>query len=99
MAKNAPYLQTDLHGKTVVFSGGTDGMGKTAVEKLAKLGARIMLLGRSKEKTMAVVKEINEMAQQTDGDAVHYVPCIWRVRRASERQLLSYWRNVPALTY
>jgi len=75
MAKNAPYLQTDLHGKTVVFSGGTDGMGKTAVEKLAKLGARIMLLGRSKEKTMAVVKEINEMAQQTDGDAVHYVPC------------------------
>jgi len=75
MAKNAPYLQTDLHGKTVVFSGGTDGMGKTAVEKLAKLGARIMLLGRSKEKTMAVVKEINEMAQHTDGDAVHYVPC------------------------
>ena len=39
------YLNTNLNGKTIVFTGGTDGMGKAAVEKLAKMGAEIMLLG------------------------------------------------------
>ena len=37
-------------------------MGKAAVEKLAGMGATIMLLGRSKEKTMGVASELNRMA-------------------------------------
>ncbi len=65
-------FQSDLSGKTVVFTGGTDGMGKVAVEKLAKRGATIMLLGRSKEKTMAVVNELNQISNSKN---VHYVAC------------------------
>lgn len=38
---------------TVVFTGGTDGMGKSAVKRLASMGATIMLLGRNSKKTVS----------------------------------------------
>ena len=68
----ADFLNTDLNGTTVVFTGGTDGMGKAAVEKLAQMGAEIMLLGRGKEKTVAVVSELNKIVNKQNA---HYVPC------------------------
>ena len=54
----------DICGKTVVFTGGTDGMGRVAVEKIAKLGARIFLLGRSEIKTKKVMDEIKDSTKQ-----------------------------------
>ncbi len=66
------FLKKDLTNKTIVFTGGTDGMGKVAVQKLAKMGATIMLLGRSKEKTLRVVSELNKIANKEN---THYVPC------------------------
>lgn len=69
---NKDFLNKDLTNKTIVFTGGTDGMGKVAVIKLAKMGATIMLLGRNKEKTTKVVKEVNQIAGK---DNVYYVPC------------------------
>ena len=50
----------DLAGKTVVFTGGTDGMGRVAVERLASMGADICLLGRNMAKTRRVVSELEE---------------------------------------
>ncbi|BDD06640.1 SDR family oxidoreductase [Aureibacter tunicatorum] len=70
--KNKSYLNKDLTGKTIVFTGGTDGMGKAAAQKLAGMGATIMLLGRSKEKTMKVVAELNSIAEK---ESVMYIPC------------------------
>lgn len=64
------FLNMDLSGKTVVFTGGTDGMGKEAVKKIAKMGATIMLFGRSKEKTLAVAKELNEIAKRDNTTVV-----------------------------
>ncbi|TKG91490.1 SDR family NAD(P)-dependent oxidoreductase [Puteibacter caeruleilacunae] len=66
------YLNVDLNGKTIVFTGGTDGMGKVAVKKMAQMGAKIMLLGRDEEKALSVVAELNEIAQKKN---THYVPC------------------------
>lgn len=66
------FLNTDLTNQTVVFTGGTDGMGKVAVKKLALQGATIMLLGRNKDKTMKVVSELNTLIQKEN---VHYIPC------------------------
>lgn len=69
---NQEFLHKNLIGKAVVFTGGTDGMGKIAVMKLAKMGATIMLLGRSPEKTMAVVDELNAIAKKEN---TFYIPC------------------------
>jgi NAD(P)-dependent dehydrogenase (short-subunit alcohol dehydrogenase family) len=62
----------NLKGKTIVFTGGTDGMGKEAVKKLAKMEATIMLLGRNETKTKAVVSELNTISKKEN---THYVHC------------------------
>ncbi|WP_420583669.1 SDR family NAD(P)-dependent oxidoreductase [Ruegeria sp.] len=48
----------DLTGKTIIFTGGTDGMGRVAVERFAEMGADICLFGRNLEKTQRVVDEL-----------------------------------------
>ena len=50
----------DLTGRTVVFTGGTDGMGRVAVERLASMGADILILGRNMAKTRRVAAELEE---------------------------------------
>lgn len=47
----------DLSGKTIVFTGGTDGIGRVAVEMLYKMGANIVLLARNKTKGEDVIRE------------------------------------------
>jgi NADP-dependent 3-hydroxy acid dehydrogenase YdfG len=37
-----------MRGKTVVITGGTSGVGEVAAEKLAQMGARIVLVARDK---------------------------------------------------
>ncbi|BDD03863.1 SDR family NAD(P)-dependent oxidoreductase [Aureibacter tunicatorum] len=75
----------DLKDKTVVFTGGTDGLGKAAVTKLAKMGATIMLLGRNKAKTKAVVSELSAISKKEN---IYYVHCDLAsqksIRKASE---------------
>jgi NAD(P)-dependent dehydrogenase (short-subunit alcohol dehydrogenase family) len=66
------FLNKDLTGKTIVFTGGTDGMGKVAVTKLAKMGAKIMLFGRNESKSKQAIKDIQTASGSNN---VHYVPC------------------------
>ncbi|MDA8017148.1 MAG: SDR family NAD(P)-dependent oxidoreductase [Thermoanaerobaculia bacterium] len=70
--QDVPLENQDLTGKTVVFTGGTDGMGRVAVEKLAKMGAGLVVLGRSESKSKAVVDAIN---QATEPGRAQYVHC------------------------
>lgn len=49
-----------MNGKTVVITGGTSGIGKVAAERLAEMGARIVLVARDKsrgEETLARLRE------------------------------------------
>ena len=39
-----------MKGKTVVITGGTSGIGEVAAEKLAQMGARIVLVARDKSR-------------------------------------------------
>ncbi|BDY05263.1 SDR family NAD(P)-dependent oxidoreductase [Ferrimonas sp. YFM] len=48
----------DLRGKTVVFTGGTDGLGRIALERLASMGADIVLVARTSKKSALVHTEI-----------------------------------------
>jgi NAD(P)-dependent dehydrogenase (short-subunit alcohol dehydrogenase family) len=47
-----------LHGRTVVLTGGTSGIGRAAAYQLVRLGARIVLVGRSAEKTAKVARAL-----------------------------------------
>lgn len=90
------YLNKDLTGKTVVFTGGTDGMGKEAVKKIAKMGATIMLFGRNKKKSLVVVEELNEIAQMKN---TTFVECdlasLPSIRDAAQKVL----DNCPKIDY
>jgi NAD(P)-dependent dehydrogenase (short-subunit alcohol dehydrogenase family) len=57
---SSPAAQTsDLTGKTVVVTGASAGIGAEAVRQLAALGATVVVVGRSPQKTAAVAQSID----------------------------------------
>ncbi|MDZ4768856.1 MAG: SDR family oxidoreductase [Chloroflexota bacterium] len=50
---------SDMTGKTVLITGATNGIGKAAADALAHLGATVIVVGRSRDKTQAVADAIN----------------------------------------
>jgi NAD(P)-dependent dehydrogenase (short-subunit alcohol dehydrogenase family) len=45
-----------LRGRTVVVTGASSGIGAAAARRLAELGATVVVVGRSPEKTAAVAR-------------------------------------------
>lgn len=54
-------MSYDLKNKTILITGSTDGLGKLLALELARLGANVIVHGRSSEKTNPVVKELKEI--------------------------------------
>jgi len=59
-----------MQGQNVVITGGTDGIGKAAAIRLAKLGVRLLLISRNPHKGDAAVAEIKRLS---GNDAVTYL--------------------------
>jgi dehydrogenase/reductase SDR family member 12 len=51
-------LAVSMRGRTVVVTGATSGLGQAASLQLAELGARVILVGRSRDKAEATRREI-----------------------------------------
>jgi NAD(P)-dependent dehydrogenase (short-subunit alcohol dehydrogenase family) len=49
---------TDLTGQVVVLTGATSGLGRSAAESLARLGATLVLIGRDQARTSAAVDDL-----------------------------------------
>ena len=83
-----PLDSYDLSGQTVVLTGGTSGLGRSAADELASLGASLVLVARDPEKTRRVTDEI---AATYDTDRVSSVIAdladLAQVRSASEQIL------------
>jgi NAD(P)-dependent dehydrogenase (short-subunit alcohol dehydrogenase family) len=47
-----------MRGKTVVITGGTSGIGEVVAEALAQMGARIVLIARSKSRADATLARL-----------------------------------------
>ncbi len=51
---------TSIKGQVAVVTGGTAGMGEAAALRFGAEGAKVVVIGRTKEKGDAVVKKISE---------------------------------------
>src|ERR1700724_3377375 len=60
-----------MKGKTVVITGGTSGIGEIAAERLAQMGARIVLIGRDKCRGKVTLARLHEKAPDL-AHTVHY---------------------------
>jgi NADPH:quinone reductase-like Zn-dependent oxidoreductase len=49
-----------MKGKTVVITGGTSGIGEIAAERLAQMGARIVLIARDKSRGEVTLARLHE---------------------------------------
>ena len=47
-----------MQDRNILITGGTDGMGKATAHQLAKMGARLLLVSRNRDKGEAAVSEI-----------------------------------------
>ena len=50
----------DLEGKTILLTGATEGIGKSAALDFARRGANLVIVGRNKEKTERVLAELRQ---------------------------------------
>lgn len=60
-----------MQGKVVVITGGTSGIGQVAAERLAQMGARIVLIARSRSRGEAVLARLRELAP-AQPHTIHY---------------------------
>jgi NAD(P)-dependent dehydrogenase (short-subunit alcohol dehydrogenase family) len=60
-----------MKGKTVVITGGTSGIGEIAAERLALMGARIVLIARNQFRGEVTLARLYERAPGLD-HTVHY---------------------------
>ena len=60
-----------MKGKTVVITGGTSGIGEAAAGKLAEMGARIVLVARSKSRGAVTLARLRQRAPNL-AHTVHY---------------------------
>ena len=52
----------DLRGKTVVVTGGSDGVGRAAIMQLVRAGGSVVMVGRNEAKTQAAASSIMSLA-------------------------------------
>jgi NAD(P)-dependent dehydrogenase (short-subunit alcohol dehydrogenase family) len=60
-----------MHGKTVVITGATSGIGEVAAEKLAEMGARIVLVARDRSRGEGALRRLRAKAPGL-AHTVHY---------------------------
>jgi NAD(P)-dependent dehydrogenase (short-subunit alcohol dehydrogenase family) len=60
-----------MQGKVVVITGGTSGIGQAAAEKLAGMGARIVVVARNKARGEATLAKLRELGPK-ENHSVHY---------------------------
>jgi NAD(P)-dependent dehydrogenase (short-subunit alcohol dehydrogenase family) len=61
---------TTMQGKICLITGGTNGIGKSTAQGLARLGATVVIVGRDAQKTRQVVEEIRSATDNENVDSL-----------------------------
>jgi NAD(P)-dependent dehydrogenase (short-subunit alcohol dehydrogenase family) len=61
----------DLHGRVIVITGATSGIGQIAAEELAGMGARLVLVARDRARGEAALTRLREAGPQAE-HTIHY---------------------------
>lgn len=81
-------LAVSLRGRVAVVTGATSGLGRAAAEQLAGLGARVVLVGRDREKTATACREIAAATGNDDvAPAIADLSLLGDVRKLARRLL------------
>jgi NAD(P)-dependent dehydrogenase (short-subunit alcohol dehydrogenase family) len=92
-------MAESLHGRVVVITGATSGLGRAAAGELARLGARVVLVGRSREKLDVAREEIRAATGNDDlGLQVADLSRLSEVRALADR-LLARERRIHVLVH
>lgn len=83
----------DMHGKTVLITGATNGIGKVTALELAKMSATVVLVGRSRSRTEAVASEIKSASKNNAVDLlIGDLSSMAEVRRIADEFQRKYQR-------
>ncbi len=63
-------MMVTMQGKICLITGGTNGIGKSAAQELARMGATVVIVGRNAQKTSQVVKEIRAASGNNTVDSL-----------------------------
>ena len=83
-----------MQGKTVLITGATDGIGKETACRLAEKGARVVIVGRSRDKGAAAVAELKA---RTRNEAIDFLQADLSVQQEVRRIAAAVTALVPRL--
>src|SRR5260221_1808849 len=63
--------EVSIHGKVIVITGATSGIGRIAAEQLSGLGARIVIVARDRERAEQTLARLRQISPNTAHRA-HY---------------------------
>ncbi|KAH8821841.1 3-ketodihydrosphingosine reductase-like protein tsc10 [Xylogone sp. PMI_703] len=66
--------QFEVKGKTILVTGGSEGLGRSAAIQLAAKGANLIIISRSVEKLEAALADIKAAALNPESQFFHYIP-------------------------
>jgi len=81
---------TSMEGKVCVITGTTSGVGHEAALRLAKAGAKIVMMVRNKEKALKLCDEIRSISSESPDSFLADFSDLSQVRKATEEILTKY---------